>query len=293
MTELASRRVLLALSLAISALLALALAAPSTASAAKLKHSGWVKRVDVSEYYSTPEKWFDGKRVKARGLEGRHRVDWLYSAHGVSMQGDGIGLDGRHYHINKIGSQGWVQKNGKPTTASRGFPEGPPYWRAVGWRNRKGGVTYPKLGGGWSNHRATRKISAKGITFAEGSSLRLQPWRTLATDPSYIPTGSWVWIPAYRHKPTNGWFRARDVGGAIRGKHVDAYRPPPAHEGGADYYPDQRVYVVLPGDRMPGSLPHPRVGAARGEIRPAAKAGLSRVSESVLRAAETLTEAAA
>ena len=63
----------------------------------------WLHHVAVTEYYSVPERWFRGRAVAAPGLAGRHRVDWLYSARGVAMEGDGIARDGSHVHIDALG----------------------------------------------------------------------------------------------------------------------------------------------------------------------------------------------
>ena len=62
-----------------------------------------------------------------------------------------------------------------------------------------------------------------------------------------IALGSRVYIPAYRHDGHGGWFVAQDTGGAIIGRHVDVFRPPPAAatDGGLDLS-DQRVYVIAP-----------------------------------------------
>ena len=84
------------------------------------------------------------------GLSGKHRIDWLYSAMGVSMEGEGLGLDGRMYHIDALGSGGWVTKSGRRPKPSSGWSGGAPYWRAGGyWKNSHGGVTFPLSAGGW------------------------------------------------------------------------------------------------------------------------------------------------
>jgi hypothetical protein len=49
---------------------------------------------------------------------------------GVSMEGQGLGLDGRMYHIDALGSGGWVTVGGVDTSPSDGWSAGPPYWRA-------------------------------------------------------------------------------------------------------------------------------------------------------------------
>jgi 3D (Asp-Asp-Asp) domain-containing protein len=210
----------------------------------------WLNRVEITEYFSVPERWFSGAKVAAPGIRGRHRVDWLYSAHGVAMEGDGIGLDGRHYHIDVLGNSGWINPAGRRTRASacasrwsRGLPE----WLEGGWRNRAGEVTFRLEGGGWSNGRGVRHLSYAGVTFAPGSSQPLRPYRTVAVDPELIPQGSRIYIPAYR-RINGGWFTATDTGGAIIGRHIDVYRPPTASiDDGGRYLTHQRVYVRPPG----------------------------------------------
>src|ERR1019366_3198146 len=114
-------------------------------------HGAWLGGVTVTEYWPAPESWFVGRLVKAPGLPGLHRIDWLYSAMGLSMEGDGIGLDGRSYHIEALGD-GWAG--------------GSPYWRAGGfWRNGAGGVTFPLQAGGWSAGRGRKYVPLRGVTF--------------------------------------------------------------------------------------------------------------------------------
>lgn len=216
-----------------------------------ITHPRWLGHVGVTEYYSTPERLFKGIRVSTPGLPGRHRVDWLYSNRGVAMEGDGIGADGRHYHIDALGSGSWVNRAGHRTLPGRcpgHWSRGHPFWFQGGWRNSRGYVTFPLSAGGWSNGRGGHRLSYGGATFAPGSSLPLHAWRTLAVDPRLIPHGSRVYIPFYRKNGiSNGWFIAQDTGGAIIGRHLDVYRPPPktlADEG--RYLKDQRVYVVPP-----------------------------------------------
>jgi 3D (Asp-Asp-Asp) domain-containing protein len=92
------------------------------------------------------------------------------------------------------------------------------------------------------------------VSFAPGAALPLRPYRSIAVDPNVIPLGSGVYIPAYRHDGHGGWFTAQDTGGAIIGRRIDVYRPPPATAGdpGA-HLVGQQVYVVKP--RRPGSPP--------------------------------------
>jgi 3D (Asp-Asp-Asp) domain-containing protein len=214
----------------------------------KHDHGTWLGRVSVTEYWPEPERWFAGRLVRTPGLAGRHRIDWLYSAMGVSMEGEGLGLDGRMYHIDALGNGGWVTASGADTSPADGWAAGPPYWRAGGyWRNRGGGVTFPLQRGGWSAGAGRRFVPLPGVTFAPGSSLPLRFYQSIAVDPGVIPLGSRVYIPAYRHDGHGGWFVAQDSGGAIGGRHVDVYRSPPrsASDSG-QYLVGQRVYVIRP-----------------------------------------------
>jgi 3D domain len=208
----------------------------------------WIGGYTITEYWATPESWFKGKLVKAPGLPGKHRIDWLYSAMGVSMEGDGIGLDGRRYHIDSLGNGGWVTAAGKPTSASNGFRAGSPYWRAGAyWRNAHGGVTFPLSAGGWDNGTGKHYVPLRGVSFASGPSLPLHALQSIAVDPSVIPLGSRVYIPAYKDDGHGGWFVAQDTGGAINDKRIDVYRRPPSSPGaGGQYLTSQRIYVVKP-----------------------------------------------
>ena len=86
----------------------------------------WLSMVTITEYWPAPESWFEGRMVSAPGLPGRHRIDWLYSASGLSMQGEGIGLDGQTYHIDQLGSGGWVTAAGRSTDPADGWSAGRP-----------------------------------------------------------------------------------------------------------------------------------------------------------------------
>jgi 3D (Asp-Asp-Asp) domain-containing protein len=214
----------------------------------KRAHGKWLSGVTITEYWPAPEAWFIGRLVTTPGLASRHRIDWLYSATGVSMQGEGIGLDGRTYHINALGDGGWVTASGSPTSPSDGWSAGPPYWRAGGyWTNRSGAVTFPFQGGGWSTSRGLQYLPLPGVTFAPGASLPLRFYQSIAVDPGVIRLGSRVYIPAYKHDGHGGWFIAQDTGGAIGGLHVDVYRSPPANSSDPGrYLVRQRMFVIAP-----------------------------------------------
>jgi len=210
----------------------------------KITRPGWIRGFTVSEYYPVPEAWFVGAQVGSPGLSGTHRIDWLFSARGLTMEGDGVGLDGRRYHVENTGSGGWVDRYGRSSSigGSRGV-----FWRAGGfYRNSAGWLTFPLAVGGWWNGVGLRYVPLRGVTFAPGPSLPLTYYRSIAVDPSYIPMGSRIYIPYYRNI-SGGWFVAQDTGGAIRGKHVDVYRPPPpSFNDEGRYLTRQMVYVVPP-----------------------------------------------
>jgi 3D (Asp-Asp-Asp) domain-containing protein len=210
----------------------------------------WLGGVVITEYYPVPERWSAGALVSAPGLAGRHRVDWLYSANGLSMEGDGVDLAGRRAHIQNLGSVGWVNAAGSPTVPPRcgvRWSGGPPAWRAGGWRTRGGGVTYPLSGGGWSNGTGHWVGGYGGATFSYGASLPLRYYHSVAVDPRLIPRGSRIYVPAYR-SISGGWFVAQDTGGAIIGRHIDVYRPPtPQRFGTGRLLLHQRIYVIPPG----------------------------------------------
>jgi 3D (Asp-Asp-Asp) domain-containing protein len=221
------------------------------ASERPVEHREWLSGFIITEYYPVPERWFNGATVHAPGDAGWHRVDWLYSANGVSMEGDGIDLAGHHVHIADLGSVGWVNAAGKPTVPPRcgiRWSQGPPAWRAGGWRNGAGAVTYPLAAdAGWSHGVGHWVGDYGGATFEPGSSLPLRYYSTVAVDPGLIPRGSRIYIPAYR-AINGGWFVAQDTGGAIIGRHIDVYRPPtPQPFGSGRLLLNERVYVIPPG----------------------------------------------
>jgi 3D (Asp-Asp-Asp) domain-containing protein len=214
----------------------------------KNAHGSWMRAFTITEYWPAPESWFRGKLVSAPGLPGRHRIDWLYSAEGVSMEGQGYGLDGRMYHIDSLGDGGWVTRSGQPTSAGNGFSAGAPYWRAGAfWRGRGGVVTFPLQNGGWANGVGGRDVPLPGVTFAPGASLPIHFYQSIAVDPRVIPMGSRVYIPAYRHDGYGGWFVAQDTGGAIVGHRIDVYRTPPrSPNDGGQYLTGQSAFVIKP-----------------------------------------------
>jgi 3D (Asp-Asp-Asp) domain-containing protein len=222
--------------------------APRAVAEHPITHRRWLTGVTITEYYPAPERWFIGRRARAPGLRGAYAVDWLYSARGLAMEGDGVDSRGRQVHIAQLGATGWVDAAGRPTVPvclgkwSHGFP----VWLIGGWRNTRGQVTFPLASGGWSNGRAVRTLPYGGVAFAAGPSLPLRYYHSIAVDPHLIPLGSRVFVPAYRHI-AGGWFIAQDTGGAIVGRHIDVYRPAPASpENEGRYMTGRRILVIPP-----------------------------------------------
>jgi 3D (Asp-Asp-Asp) domain-containing protein len=222
--------------------------APPSVPENPITHREWLTGVTITEYYPAPEAWFTGRRIRAPGLPGLHAADWLYSARGLAMEGDGVDLSGRPAHIAQLGSTGWVNAAGRPTVpvCLGKWSDGPPAWLKGGWRNASGAVTYPLAGGGWADGVGVRALGYGGVTFAPGSSLPLRYYHSIAVDPRLIPLGSRVYVPAYRHIG-GGWFTAQDTGGAIKGRHIDVYRSAPASPADLGrYMTDQRILVIPP-----------------------------------------------
>jgi hypothetical protein len=213
----------------------------------------WLGGFELTEYYPALESWFVGRSVSTPGLSGLHRIDWLYSARGLSMEGDGIGLDGKPYHIENDGSGGWLTAQGS-SGVKFGVGSGAPFWRTGGfWRSAAGALTFPLARGGWSAGIGVKYVSPPaGISFAPGPSRPLSYLRSVAVDPSLIPLGSHIFIPAYQGV-NGGWFEADDTGGAIIGRHIDVFRPPPANPNGdqGGFATGQQVYIVPPGKPIP------------------------------------------
>jgi 3D (Asp-Asp-Asp) domain-containing protein len=211
-----------------------------------LKKPAWLTKTTITEYYPSLESWFVGAKDDTPGLSRQSRVDWLYSARGMAMEGDGVGSDGKRYHIESVGSGGWIAKNGKPASFGTSDTSKQPFWRSSGyWRNKKKGVTFQLHTGGWFAGVGKRYIPPKGITFGSGPSRPLTYYRSVAVDTSLIPLGSLVYVPKYKSLNGDGWFKADDVGGAIIGHHIDVYRSPPATlDDGGRYFSGQRIFVV-------------------------------------------------
>ena len=151
----------------------------------------WLGGFELTEYYPALESWFAGRPVRAPGLRGLHRIDWLYSARGLSMEGDGIGLDGQPYHIAGLGSGGWLTAGGGDGRQVRGRRR-----RAVLAHRRllaqrpAGALTFPLADGGWSAGVGSATCRRRpGSRSRPGQSRPLSYLRSVAVDPRLIPLG--------------------------------------------------------------------------------------------------------
>jgi hypothetical protein len=224
-----------------------------------IRRPRWLAGVLITEYFPAPERWFDGRLVAAPGLPGRHRIDWLYSARGLAMQGEGVGSDGRFYHFAGPYSLSWRNAFGRTTLPCRRAPgywdNGRPVWIGPTWLDRAGRVTYPLPGGSWSAGAPVREQHpAATAVFAPGRSLPLRYWHDVAVDPRLIPRGSRLFVPAYCHTPSRGWLTAADTGGAILGPHIDVFRAPPRRPWASQVLRGQRIFVVPPGHEAPAGV---------------------------------------
>lgn len=184
----------------------------------------------VTEYWPSPERWFGGPLVRVPGIPGRHRADWLFGARGLPMEGEGIASDGRVYHFAG------------------------PY--DLGWANRSGAATAPCAAPGfWTNGRPFKLRRPRFARYGPGHARTLTYWKSVAVDPHLIAFGSRIFMRQLCATPARGWVVARDTGGAIRGAHIDLYRPPPFRPGGGDALRNESMLVVPPGTR-PRTTPH-------------------------------------
>ena len=94
----------------------------------------------------------------------------------------------------------------------------------------------------------------------------LKYYRSVAVDLSLIPRGSLVYVPSYKSKNKDGWFRADDTGGAIDGRHIDVYRPPPSRSSDSGNYMTGKKIFVVPKSRIPAYL-KTRSSAAAAALR--------------------------
>ncbi|CAB4880504.1 MAG: hypothetical protein F2799_06875 [Actinobacteria bacterium] len=210
-----------------------------------LERSAWLDGFTLTEYWPAPERWFRGAKVVAPGLTKAYPVDFLYSAMGVAMEGDGVAADGSRVHL-AAGLTGYVN--------AKGAKGGTPYWaNEMFWLNSSGLLTFPLQAGGWSNgawasSKPANKVNAKLARFESGPSLGasgvpLRPLASVAVDPKVIAYRSAVYLSAY-----DRWFCAADTGGAIKGSHLDVFRDAPAVRSGGTTRVAQRIRVLIPAD---------------------------------------------
>jgi 3D (Asp-Asp-Asp) domain-containing protein len=84
-------------------------------------------------------------------------------------------------------------------------------------------IKYVRGGGGWNKNKTWLNNPSSAV-FIEvsgiiGKSKRTQTeWYSVAVDTKVIPLGSYIWIES-----ENAWFRADDIGGLIKGNHIDIF----------------------------------------------------------------------
>ena len=210
----------------------------------------WLGGFEITEYFSVPERWFVGRRVRAPGIPAA--IASIGSTHPTASRCRATASASTAATTTSTpaampaGSTARAAARAPAPARAAGATACRAGSRAVGataaGRSRsrwKGAAGRTGTGG--------RQLSYAGVTFAPGSSQPLHPYRTVAVDPDLIPAGSRLYIPAYK-SVNGGWFVATDTGGAIIGRHIDVYRPPTGSiDDGGRYLTHLRVYVQPPG----------------------------------------------
>ena len=207
--------------LATALLLTLAVAAPAASAATSLGD------FQLTYYWFAAESGFVGKKMKATGIAGTYREDFLYSARGVPMEGTGTSATGARVHYAGSTGGGWVNRAGKPTSPrASGWSNGAPYWRNGGYRTTTGAVTFKLANGQWANGLAgVEPPLPYHDRFGSGAGTDVTEWLSIATDLGVIARGTRVYVPQLAGSPARGCFRADDTGGAIIGTHIDVFVP--------------------------------------------------------------------
>jgi len=184
----------------------------------------WLTGYD-HEYWRSPESWFVGRMVKARGLPACTGSTGCTPHRGVSMEGTDR-LDGRQYHIQGS-ARGWVTRWRLHLTGRR----------LVGRRSvlaARAGTGVPRQGGDLPLTPAAGPTGRVPRTSrcAMSPSRRVPRCRCTTTSRSrstraLIPLGSRVYVPPTARTDMAAGY-CQDTGGAITGHHIDVYRTPPA-----------------------------------------------------------------
>jgi 3D (Asp-Asp-Asp) domain-containing protein len=103
----------------------------------------------------------------------------------------------------------WVPRNQRPVTV------------------RMETTGYCKCGSccGWKRNWKFQPVVAYGPTKGQPKEVGITAagtradWGTIAADTRYYPFGTIMYVPGY------GWGRVEDIGGAIKGDHIDLYFP--------------------------------------------------------------------
>jgi len=78
----------------------------------KLKEAWYESSFLITGYNVCDESDFSGELVEGKGLDEKHKDDFLYGAAGVAMQGTGKTTEGKYVRLNNKPAGGW-QKNKK------------------------------------------------------------------------------------------------------------------------------------------------------------------------------------
>ena len=204
-------------------------ALPGAASAKVLSKPTWLSKVAVTEYFPAPERWFVGAQVQTPGPRPQE-PDRLALLRARRLDG-GRGHRPRRPQVpHRLDRLERLDHRARAPRAVRPRRHLRPVLarrRATG-RTSSGAVTFPLDGGGWYAGEGKQLRRARATSPSpHGPSRPLRSYRSVAVDPALIPLGSLVYVPAYKPLNKDGWFRADDTGGAIKGRHIDVYRRPP------------------------------------------------------------------
>ena len=272
---------LLRMRVALVTLLLASFALLPAAADAKLRKRQWITNFVVTEYWPVPENWFTGKKVSAPGLKRPARIDWLYSARGVSMEGDGVDSDGRRVHIDCLGRAGWINKKGRRTVpGSDGWSGGPPFWRnARIWFNKRGLPTFPLSAGGWSDGKGRRYSRQFGYLLRRRPVARPGLLRLDRGGPRLHPARQPHLHPRLQDPSTAAGSAPRTPAARSSARHLDVFRPPPAERFGNGRYLTQAAGARRPAGEGMSAADAARARARRQQqMSEARKKGLRRLA---------------
>lgn len=141
----------------------------------------WEEEFRLTAYVVCDENDFSGELVFAKGLDEKHREDFLFSARGVCMEGTGRGINGKFIAYVTGGKWTRNQRNN-------------PVW-----------IEDPQ------------DVQFEYVGAPRGKFGELRDGISVAIDPNIVPPR------ARLHINTVGDRIADDIGGGIKGNHIDVY----------------------------------------------------------------------